>query len=151
MLVGSFEHTVDEKNRLSIPSAWRKHLEKDGKEIYVTCALERCLFIFSSRQFGETIQKIPRDPFTVDETERDFMRLLSCNTSLVELDKQGRILIPQPLKDHAGIDKEAFLVGMGNWIEVWDKKTWDNFYSQKHGSFKEIAKSVRHHTPLPDK
>ena len=144
MLVGSFEHTVDEKNRLSIPSAWRKHLEK---ELYVTRGMEQCLFIFSSLQFNENIQKIQQLPFT-DKNARFFMRIFSFGTSQpTELDKLGRILIPQSLKSFAEIDKEVLLIGMVTRIEVWNPKHWNTFYSQQEASFEEVAENIFRHIP----
>lgn len=144
MLMGSFEHSVDEKNRLSIPSVWRKHLER---ELYVTRGLEQCLFIFSSQQFNENIQKIQQLPFT-DKNARFFMRIFSFGASQpMELDKQGRILIPQSLKNFAEIDKEALLIGMGTRIELWNPKHWNTFYSQQEASFEEVAENMFHFVP----
>jgi MraZ protein len=142
MIVGSFEHSVDGKNRLSIPSAWRKHLEE---ELYVTRGMEQCLFIFSSRQFNESVQKIQQLPFT-DKNSRFFMRIFSHGASPpTELDKQGRILIPQTLKDFAEIDKEVLLVGMLTRIELWNPKHWDTFYAQQEPSFEEVAENIFSH------
>ncbi|MGR3311662.1 MAG: division/cell wall cluster transcriptional repressor MraZ, partial [Candidatus Brocadiales bacterium] len=144
MLIGSFEHTVDEKSRLSIPSAWRKHLET---ELYVTRGLEQCLFIFSSQQFNENIQQVQQLPFT-DKNARFFMRIFSSGASQpAELDKQGRILIPQSLKNFAEIDKEVILVGMVTRIELWSPKHWNTFYSQQEASFEEVAENIFHHVP----
>lgn len=146
MLLGSFEHTVDEKNRLSIPSRWRELLEKDGKELYVTRGLEQCLFIFSSCQFNENIQKIQQLPFT-DKNARFFTRIFSFGSQPTELDKQGRILIPQSLKNFAELDKEVVLVGMFTRIEVWNPKHWKTFYSKQEPSFEEVAESIFSHIP----
>ena len=144
MLVGSFEHGVDEKSRLSIPSTWRKHLQE---ELYVTRGLEKCLFIFASQQFNENIQQIQRMPFT-DKNARFFMRIFSHGASQpTELDKQGRILIPQSLKKFAEIDKEVLLVGMVTRIEVWSPKHWDTFYAQQEASFEDVAENIFHHAP----
>lgn len=142
MLTGTFCHALDEKNRLSIPSKWRKDLEKDGKEIYVTPGLDQCLFILSSRQFEELAQKVKQLPFT-KENVRSFSRLFFSKASPpLEFDKQGRILIPLFLKDHAEINKEIVLVGVYDRIEAWNPKLWDSFNSQKEGSFEKIAETL---------
>lgn len=141
MFVGNYEHTIDEKNRLAIPSKWRVSLEKDGKELYITRGLEQCIFIFSSRQFEETKQKIRQLPFT-NKKVRSFSRIFFSNTSQLELDKQGRILIPQSLKDFAEIDKEVVLVGVDTRGEIWNPKNWESFYSQEEKSFEENAENI---------
>lgn len=142
MLTGSFEHTIDGKNRLSIPSKWREYLEEDGKGLFITRGLEQCLFIFSARQFKETVQNIRKHPFT-NRNARYFLRILCHDSSQpLEFDKQGRILIPQSLKDLAGLKKDVVLVGVVDRIEVWDPAIWKEFYDQEEGSFEEVAENI---------
>jgi MraZ protein len=117
--VGEFEHSVDEKGRLTIPQAFRELLM--GK-LFITRGLDGCLFIFRPREFGALRQKILLLPLSQSEG-RTFSRMFASGMEC-ELDKQGRILVPAGLREYAGLNGSAVVVGVLSRVEVWSKDRW---------------------------
>ena len=121
MFIGEYNHTIDAKGRLIIPSRFREVL---GDEFVVTKGMDGCLFVFDNPEwqaFEEKLHKLPM----IDKGARQFTRFfLSCAAS-VEVDKQGRILLPAVLREFAGITKDAVLVGVGSRVEIWSKDRWE--------------------------
>ncbi|MBQ3891149.1 MAG: division/cell wall cluster transcriptional repressor MraZ [Lachnospiraceae bacterium] len=121
MFMGEYNHTVDEKGRLIIPSKFREEL---GNEFVITKGLDDCLFIYNNTEWKALEDKLRALPLT-NKNARTFARFMLGGAATVELDKQGRILIPQVLRTFASLDKEIVLVGIANRIEVWNKAKWD--------------------------
>lgn len=121
MFMGEYNHTVDEKGRLIIPSKFREEL---GNEFVITKGLDDCLFIYNNTEWRTLEDKLRALPLT-NKNARTFARFMLGGAATVELDKQGRILIPQVLRSFASLDKEIVLVGIANRIEVWNKAKWD--------------------------
>ena len=117
--VGEFEHSVDDKGRLTIPQAFRELLA--GK-LFITRGLDGCLFIFRPREFGSLRQKVLQLPLSQSEG-RTFSRMFASGMEC-ELDKQGRILVPAGLREYAGLNGAAVVVGVLNRVEVWSKDRW---------------------------
>lgn len=115
MFVGQFEHSLDDKGRLTIPSGYRDLLS-DGA--YIALGFENNLMIWQADSFTSLYHKVLEKPYT-DETARNFGRFLFANAVKVEMDKAGRILIPQYLREAAGLDSIVKLAGSGQYIEVW--------------------------------
>ncbi len=122
MFMGEYNHTVDEKGRLSIPSKFREELPNG---FVITKGLDGCLFAFSKSEFEAYVQKITSLSFGKKDN-RDFSRFLLGGAATVEFDKQGRVLIPGVLRSFAKIEKDVALVGVGNRFEIWNKDFWDN-------------------------
>ena len=120
MFLGEFSHTIDDKGRLTLPAKFRPDL---GHGVVVTRGVDKCLFIFTSEEFQRLADQISSLPMTQSEA-REFSRHFFSGASDVELDKQGRILIPQNLRDYAGLDGEVTVTGINRRIEVWDVKAW---------------------------
>jgi len=121
MFLGTFSHTIDDKGRLTLPAKYRTDL---GHGVVVTRGVDKCLFIFTAEEFQKLAGQIGSLPMTQSEA-REFARHFFSGASDVELDKQGRILIPQDLRDYAGLDGEVIVAGINTRIEVWDVKAWD--------------------------
>ncbi len=121
MFMGEYNHTVDEKGRLIIPSKFREEL---GNEFVITKGLDDCLFIYNNTEWRALEDKLRALPLT-NKNARTFARFMLGGAATVELDKQGRILIPQVLRTFASLDKEIVLVGIANRIEIWNKAKWD--------------------------
>jgi len=117
--VGEYEHSVDDKGRLTIPQAFRDLLK--GK-LYITRGLDSCLFIFRPREFGVLRGKVMALPLSQSEG-RTFSRMYASGMEC-ELDKQGRILVPAGLREYAGLNGSAVVVGVLNRVEVWSKDRW---------------------------
>lgn len=142
MFYGEYEHTIDRKGRLIIPSKFREVFKEHYIEkFYVTRGLDRCLFVFAEDEWKAQEQKFKSMPFTKLET-RKFNRLYFSGACELTCDKQGRILIPQYLKDFAGIKRDVMLAGISNRIEIWAKDKWKEFYESSRESFEEIAEKL---------
>ncbi|MBP5600495.1 MAG: division/cell wall cluster transcriptional repressor MraZ [Lachnospiraceae bacterium] len=121
MFMGEYNHSVDEKGRLIIPSKFREEL---GNEFVITKGLDDCLFIYNNTEWKALEDKLRALPLT-NKNARTFARFMLGGAATVELDKQGRILIPQVLRTFASLDKEIVLVGIANRIEIWNKANWE--------------------------
>ena len=121
MFMGEYNHSVDEKGRLIIPSKFREEL---GNEFVITKGLDDCLFIYNNTEWKALEDKLRTLPLT-NKNARTFARFMLGGAATVELDKQGRILIPQVLRTFASLDKEIVLVGIANRIEIWNKANWE--------------------------
>ena len=122
MFMSEYNHTVDAKGRLIIPSKFREYL---GDEFVVTKGLDGCLFAYDNQEWEAFEQKLRALPLNKKDN-RLFARHFLAGASDVEVDKQGRILVPPNLREFAGLVKDVVLVGMGNRIEIWDQERWKN-------------------------
>ncbi len=141
VFTGTYNHVIDHSNRLAIPSILRKCIneKKDGKGFYITPGLGKCLAIYPPLQFRELTKKLEQLMFT-NRKARNFQRLFfSKSSGRIECDKQGRIIIPQILKEHASLDKEVVIVGVNEKIEVWDLQNWNEFETDHEQSFERDA------------
>ncbi|MFQ5964468.1 MAG: division/cell wall cluster transcriptional repressor MraZ [Candidatus Scalinduaceae bacterium] len=144
MFTGKYQHIIDDNNRLAIPSPLRKCIDEkiEGKGFYITPGLDKCLAVYPPRQFNELTRKLGQLMFT-NQKARNFQRLFfSKSSGLVTCDKQGRIIIPQILKEHAGLEKEVAIIGVMNKIEMWDLKCWNEFETDHERSFEEEAEDL---------
>ncbi len=144
MFTGEYHHTIDEKNRLAIPSDIRDKVNTkiDGKGFFITIGLDVCLFMYTPKEWQNIVQQINQLPFT-NEKARQFQRLFfSKAQEIPDYDSQGRILISQNLKDIAKIQKKAVIVGVSNRIEIWDETRWKNFESEHNKEYEKIAEDL---------
>lgn len=119
MFIGTYNHTLDEKGRLIIPSKFREEL---GSEFVITKGLDGCLFAYNNTEWKAFEDKLRALPVTSKDA-RNFQRYMLGGAGNVEIDKQGRVLIPANLRDHAKLDKDVVLLGVGTRIEIWDQAT----------------------------
>ena len=120
MFLGQYDHNVDEKGRLTIPARFRELLE-DGA--YITQGLEKNLLVLPTTMFEQMYRKVSEKSFT-DPKARMLRRLLFSNADRVEVDKAGRILIPQFLRQSNNLDGAAVIVGAGEYFEIWSAAQW---------------------------
>lgn len=123
MFIGEYQHSLDEKSRVIIPSKYREQL---GNEFVLTKGLDGCLFIYPLSEWAIFEQKLKNLPLT-NINARKFVRFFLSGAVECTLDKQGRILIPQSLKVYSEIKKDIVLIGMSNHIEIWSKPRWDAY------------------------
>lgn len=121
MFMGEYNHTLDAKGRLIIPSRLREDL---GDSFVVTKGMDGCLFVFPDSEWKEFEEKLKNLPM-VNKEARQFTRFFLAGAMLAEVDKSGRILLPQTLREYAQIDHETVLVGVGNRVEIWSKERWE--------------------------
>ncbi len=121
MLIGQYQHNIDVKNRVIVPAKFREDL---GERFYVTKGLDGCLFVLSEEGWNKLQDKIVAMPMS---KARQLQRFFFSGAAEVEPDKQGRILIPQPLRDYASIEKDVTFIGTGDRAEIWSTERWTQF------------------------
>ncbi len=131
MLIGEYRHTIDAKKRLAIPSKLRREL---GSKAVITRGLDNCLFIFPLSQWNKLVEKLSKLPLGQKDT-RGFIRLMLAGAGEVKLDQLGRVLIPDYLKQYAGLKKNIVIAGVYNRLEIWDEAKWNLF---KQSTEKEV-------------
>ena len=136
MFMGEYNHTVDAKGRLIVPSKFREQL---GDEFVVTKGLDGCLFVYENTEWKILEEKLKKLPLT-NANARKINRFFLAGAALCEVDKQGRILLPAVLREFAGIGKDAVMVGGGNRIEIWSKESWMS--ANVYDDMDEIAESM---------
>ena len=135
MFMGEHNHTVDAKGRIIVPAKFREEL---GEEFVVTLGLDGCLFVYPNNEWISFVNELKGLPGSKEA--RQLQRYFMAGAANCEVDKQGRILIPQKLRDHAGLDKELVFVGVLNKIEVWSKERWES--NNTYDNMDEIAEHM---------
>lgn len=138
MFIGEFQHSIDEKGRVAVPAKFRTRIS--GGAI-ITRGLDRCLFIFTNKDWEVFAQKLIKLPMA-QANSRAFFRLMLSGASDAKLDSQGRILVPDYLRKYAGLGKSAKIIGVYNRMEVWDDQTWETYRERTEGSSDEIAEKM---------
>ena len=142
MFYGQYEHTIDKKGRVILPSRFRDMFKEYGIErLYVTTGLDNCLFLFTEDEWKSQESKLKSMPFTKSDF-RKFNRMYFSGASQIDFDKQGRILLPKYLKDFAEIKRDVVIIGVANRMEIWSKERWQDYYKSSKGSFEEIAEKL---------
>ncbi len=142
MFYGEYLHTIDRKGRLILPAKFREVAKNNFIEkFFVTRGLDKCLFMFSEEEWRSQETKFKAISFTKQQA-RTFNRLYFSGAAEVLADKQGRILLPQYLKEFAEIKRDVIIVGVSNRIEIWSKDKWQAFYGSSRQSFEEIAEKL---------
>ena len=136
MFMGEYNHTVDAKGRLIVPSKFREQL---GDEFVVTKGLDGCLFVYENTEWKALEEKLNALPLT-NANARKFSRFFLAGATTCEVDKQGRILLPAVLREFARIDKDAVLVGVGSRIEIWSRDNRNQ--SNTYDDMEEIAENM---------
>lgn len=142
MFYGEYLHSIDRKGRIILPAKFRDAAKAHFVEkFFVTRGLDKCLFMFSEEEWRSQENKFKAIPFTTQQA-RTFNRLYFSGAMECVPDRQGRILLPQYLKDFAGIKKEVLVVGVSNRIEIWARDKWSEFYANSRQSYEEIAEKI---------
>ncbi|MCX5773856.1 MAG: division/cell wall cluster transcriptional repressor MraZ [Fusobacteria bacterium] len=139
MFMGEFNHTLDEKNRVILPSKLRDAFL--AGDYVLTKGLDNCLFLYPINEWEILAEKL-RGLSMTKQSARAFTRLLLAGASNSSFDKQGRISIPDTLKAHAEIDKEVVITGVLNRIEIWSKENWTNYSKAAEETFEETAEEL---------
>lgn len=121
MLMGSYQHNIDAKNRVIIPAKFREEL---GEVFYATKGTDSSVMILSKQDWEEMGEKICSLP---SSKTKDLKRFLFSSAAELVPDKQGRVLIPQVLKDYAHLEKDVMIIGTGTRVEIWDLESWNNY------------------------
>ena len=138
MLIGEYEHSLDDKGRVIMPVKLRADI---GERFIITKGLDGCLFVFSQLEWSNFERKLKELPLT-NKNARDFVRFFLSGAIECELDKQGRFLIANNLREYANITKEVVIIGVGTRLEIWNKEKWKKYNSDENISPDDIAENM---------
>ena len=138
MFIGEYSHSLDSKNRMIIPAKLREELE--GRFI-ITKGLDGCLYVYPLDEWKQLAEKLKALPLT-NKNARDFVRFFFSGASEIEVDKQGRGLIPQNLIEYAGITKDIISIGVLTKVEIWSRERWEQ-YNSETVDYNELAEKMR--------
>lgn len=123
MLIGEYKHSLDDKKRLSLPAKFRTEL---GKKLVVTRGLEKCLFVYSQKEWKSISERLSDLGMGQAQT-RGFARFMLAGAVEVDVDSAGRILVPDFLKSFAGLTASVVLAGVASRVEIWNEKAWSDY------------------------
>lgn len=138
MFIGEYQHTIDEKGRLAIPIKFRNDLAKGA---VATRGLDNCLFLYSLDEWQKLADKLSKLPIS-KANSRAFSRLMLAGAMDVELDKQGRVILPDYLRRYSGMKKNVVVAGLYNRLEIWDTATWEKYKQGTEKSSGDIAEKL---------
>lgn len=136
--MGEYQHTLDDKGRMIVPVKFRDGL---GSSFVMTRGLDKCLFVYPMAEWEILESKLKSLPMTRADA-RSFVRFFFSGATECELDKQGRILIPSPLRDYAQLGRDSVVLGVSNRVEIWSKELWEGYAEEAEESFAEIAEKL---------
>ncbi len=138
MFLGEYTHTLDEKGRLTLPARWREELS-DG--VVITRGLDRCLLVFPTSEFKAIARTMDQLGFNKSDA-RALSRYLFAKATDDTPDKQGRINVPPALREFAGINGDALIVGVNNWIEIWNAPRYTEANAQLETNVSEVSERM---------
>ncbi len=138
MFIGEYSHKLDEKGRIALPKKFRDSL-KGG--VVVTRGLDKCLFVYTLDEWKKLAEKLIEMPIVQSDT-RAFTRLVLAGAMDLEMDKLGRIILPEYLRNYAQLSKDVVITGLYNRLEVWDEQLWTDYASKTTADSVEIAERL---------
>ncbi len=138
MLLGEYQHNLDNKGRVAIPAKFKERLAPGA---IITRGLDSCLFVFASREWDALAQKLVALPLARADS-RAFGRFMLAGAVDVNLDNQGRILLPDYLRQYADLKKSVTIAGLYNRVEIWDSSRWQEYKKKTEGASEEIAEKL---------
>lgn len=138
MLTGEYKHILDSKKRLALPAKFRREL---GETVVITKETNKSLVVYTLKEWKEKAEKLAQLPISKDEARR-FARLKLAGAVVVKFDKLGRILIPDFLKDYAGLKKEVTIIGLSTRVEIWDTKRWERYKKESEREMDNLVSKL---------
>ncbi len=138
MFIGEYSHNLDDKGRVAIPKKFQKELSSGA---VVTRGLDQCLFLYTRTEWDKLAQKLATLPFAQANT-RAFSRLMLAGAMDLEIDKQGRIVVPEYLRTFAGIKKNVVIAGLYNRLEIWNADVWKDYTKRTEAESTAIAEQM---------
>ena len=138
MFIGEYEHSLDTKGRIIIPSKFR---DKLGEEFVMTKGLDNCLFVYPKSEWNVFEEKLKTLPLT-NKDARAFIRFFFAGASECNLDKQGRVTIPANLRKYSKLDKDSVVIGVSTRIEIWSKDEWEEYNDDDNLSYESISEKM---------
>ncbi|GAA1515808.1 division/cell wall cluster transcriptional repressor MraZ [Sphaerisporangium rubeum] len=138
MFLGTHQPRLDEKGRLFLPAKYREEL---AEGLVITKGQERCLYVFPVEEFRRITEALRTAPVTA-KAVRDYSRVLFASASDETPDKQGRITIPQSLREYAGLRRDCVVIGANTRLEIWDASAWDTYLADQEQAFSDLSEEV---------
>ncbi|MCK6096019.1 division/cell wall cluster transcriptional repressor MraZ [Micrococcus sp. 2A] len=138
MFLGTYTPRLDEKFRLILPAKFREELSEG---LVLTRGQERCLYVFSAREFERVHEQMRAAPLSSRQA-RDYIRVFLSGASDEVPDKQGRVTVPAPLRQYAGLDRDVTVIGAGTRVEIWDTASWNEYLAEQEAAFSETDEDV---------
>ncbi|OGY47627.1 MAG: cell division/cell wall cluster transcriptional repressor MraZ [Candidatus Buchananbacteria bacterium RIFCSPHIGHO2_01_FULL_47_11b] len=138
MFIGQYQHAIDEKGRLAVPAKFRDRLKKGA---VVTKGLDNCLFLYPKEEWQRFADRLAALLIS-KANNRAFARLMLAGAMDVDIDKQGRMLIPEYLRKFAGVKKQVVIAGLYNRLEIWDETAWENYKQGTESKSGDIAEAL---------
>ncbi len=123
MLIGEYKHALDEKNRLSMPSKFRKEM---GRRVVIAPGLDNCLFVFALKEWQKIADKLSRSSMLASDN-RSFNRFMFGGAVEAEVDSIGRVLLPDFLRERGNLKNKVVIIGVQNRLEIWNERAWDDY------------------------
>lgn len=137
MIIGTYFHTIDDKNRLSLPSKFRKEM---GKRVVVTPGLDSCLFVFTADEWDKISGRLSGNDASMFKADnRSLNRYLLGMAVEVEVDAAGRMLIPEHLRSRAKLQSKVVFIGIRDRVEIWDEATWHEYAKKVEANADQLA------------
>lgn len=138
MLIGEYKYNIDQKGRVMIPAKFRNEF---GIEAIITRGIDKCLFLFPKSEWEKVVEKLLKLPLS-QANSRAFARLILSGAHQVEIDNQGRILIPETLRKYASLTKKVVIVGLYSRLEIWDETLWEEYKKESESQAMDIAEKL---------
>lgn len=139
MLLGEYDHTLDDKNRLTLPARFRQEL---GDGVVVTRGMDGCLFVYTREGFDRFVEDRLQGLNPFSKEARQMNRFIFAGATETELDKQGRIMLPPALLEHARLGREVVVAGVRDHVEIWDRAAWREQLKDVEGSVELVAERL---------
>ena len=140
MLTGEYRYSLDDKNRLMIPARIRADIA--GNSVVLTRGVDKCLWLFTHEEWGKVVQSLIGSTSLFQEKARLMQRRIIAPAQETEIDRSGRIGIPNTLKEFAGLKKECIILGIQSYIEIWDEESYLSYLQDNENRFKEAAEEI---------
>jgi|MGYP000491089153 MraZ protein len=138
MFLGTHEPKLDEKGRLILPAKFREEL---ATGLVITKGQERCLYVFPQSEFVNITETLRQAPVT-QKAARDYSRVMFAGAHDEIPDRQGRVTIPQSLREYASLEKECVVIGANTRVEIWDSKAWNEYLADREKNFADVSEEV---------
>ena len=138
MFIGEYQHNIDDKGRLAVPAKFRQELAKGA---VVTKGLDDCLFLYTKTEWHKLAEKLATLPISQANT-RAFARLMLAGAMDVEIDKQGRVVLPEYLRKYANFKKKVIIAGLYSRLEIWSEERWEKYKENNEKNSSKIAEQL---------
>ena len=138
MFIGEYHHSIDDKGRLAVPVKFREEI---GRIVVVTRGLDNCLFVYTQKEWQSLAERLSKLPLAKANT-RAFARLMLAGAMELEVDKQGRVILPDYLRTYAALKKKVVIAGLLNRLELWDDATWQKYQAGTERNAGDIAEAL---------